>query len=29
VYKYPAGGNPAATLSGNFDLPLGTTAAAK
>lgn len=27
VYKYPAGGSPTATLSGSFDVPLGTTAA--
>ena len=27
VYKYPAGGSAIATLTGNFDLPLGVTAA--
>lgn len=27
VYKYPAGGNVLATFTGNFDLPLGVTAA--
>ncbi|MGB6600625.1 MAG: hypothetical protein WBE77_06045, partial [Candidatus Cybelea sp.] len=27
VYKYPAGGSPTAVLTGNFDLPLGVTAA--
>lgn len=27
VYKYPAGGSPIATFTGNFDLPLGVTAA--
>jgi hypothetical protein len=27
VFKYPAGGSPAATFTGNFDLPLGVTAA--
>lgn len=29
VYKYPAGGSPVATFSGNFDLPLGVVAAQK
>jgi hypothetical protein len=29
VYKYPAGGSPLAVFTGNFDLPLGTTAAEK
>jgi hypothetical protein len=29
VYKYPAGGNPLVDFTGNFDLPLGTTAAEK
>jgi hypothetical protein len=29
VYKYPAGGSPLATFTGNFDLPLGTVAAKK
>jgi hypothetical protein len=29
VFKYPAGGSPVANLSGNFDLPLGVTAAKK
>jgi hypothetical protein len=29
VYKYPKGGNALAEFSGNFDLPLGTTAAEK
>jgi hypothetical protein len=29
VFKYPAGGSPIATLTGDFDLPLGTTAATK
>jgi hypothetical protein len=29
VYNYPAGGSPTATLTGNFDLPLGVTAAKK
>ncbi|HEY6325740.1 MAG TPA: hypothetical protein VIW73_04385 [Candidatus Cybelea sp.] len=27
VFKYPAGGSPIATLTGSFDLPLGTVAA--
>ncbi|MGB6519689.1 MAG: hypothetical protein WBE79_14425, partial [Candidatus Cybelea sp.] len=27
VYNYPAGGSPTAVLTGNFDLPLGVTAA--
>jgi hypothetical protein len=27
VYKYPAGGSPIATFTGNFDVPLGVTAA--
>jgi hypothetical protein len=27
VYKYPAGGKALAVFSGDFDLPLGTTAA--
>lgn len=27
VFSYPAGGSPIAVFSGNFDLPLGTTAA--
>jgi hypothetical protein len=27
VFKYPAGGSPLATFSGNFDFPLGVTAA--
>ncbi len=27
VFKYPAGGSPIATFTGNFDFPLGTTAA--
>jgi hypothetical protein len=27
VFKYPAGGSPIATFTGNFDLPLGTVAA--
>jgi hypothetical protein len=27
VYKYPAGGSPIATFSGNFDVPLGVVAA--
>jgi hypothetical protein len=29
VFKYPAGGEPIAVFSGNFDLPLGTVAADK
>ena len=29
VYKYPAGGSPLAVFTGNFALPLGTTAAEK
>ena len=29
VYKYPAGGEPIAVFTGNFDLPLGTVAADK
>ncbi|HYL26267.1 MAG TPA: hypothetical protein VEW74_00465, partial [Candidatus Nitrosotalea sp.] len=29
VFKYPAGGSPIATLTGNFDFPLGVTAAEK
>jgi hypothetical protein len=29
VYKYPAGGAPIATFTGNFDFPLGVTAARK
>jgi hypothetical protein len=29
VYKYPAGGSPLATFTGNFDVPLGVTAAKK
>ena len=29
VFKYPAGGSPIAIFSGNFDLPLGVTAAKK
>ncbi len=29
VFKYPAGGSIVATFTGNFDLPLGTTAAKK
>jgi hypothetical protein len=29
VFKYPAGGSPIATFSGNFDLPLGSVAAKK
>jgi hypothetical protein len=29
VFNYPAGGSPAATLTGNFDVPLGVTAAKK
>lgn len=29
VFKYPAGGKPIATFSGNFDFPLGVTAATK
>ncbi|MGA7200347.1 MAG: hypothetical protein WBX26_00845 [Candidatus Cybelea sp.] len=29
VYNYPAGGSPIALLTGNFDLPLGVTAAKK
>jgi hypothetical protein len=29
VYNYPKGGSPLATLQGNFDEPLGTTAAEK
>jgi len=29
VFKYPAGGSPIATFTGNFDLPLGVTAAKK
>jgi hypothetical protein len=29
VFSYPGGGKPIATFSGSFDLPLGTTAAAK
>jgi hypothetical protein len=29
VYRYPKGGNALATLTGNFDEPLGTTAAEK
>jgi len=29
VYNYPAGGSPLATFSGNFDFPLGVTAAKK
>ena len=27
VFKYPAGGSPLASFNGNFDTPLGTTAA--
>jgi len=29
VFKYPAGGSPAAVFTGNFDFPLGVTAAKK
>jgi hypothetical protein len=29
VFKYPAGGSPVAVFTGNFDLPLGVTAAEK
>ncbi len=29
VFKYPAGGSPIATFTGNFDFPLGVTAAQK
>ena len=29
VFKFPAGGSPIATFTGNFDLPLGVTAARK
>lgn len=29
VFKYPAGGSPVAVFTGNFDLPLGVTAAQK
>jgi hypothetical protein len=29
VFNYPAGGSPIATLTGNFDLPLGVTVAKK
>jgi hypothetical protein len=29
VFKYPAGGSPVATFTGNFDFPLGVTAAEK
>ena len=29
VFKYPAGGSPIATFTGNFDLPLGVTAATR
>lgn len=29
VFKYPAGGSPIATFTGNFDVPLGVTAAKK
>jgi hypothetical protein len=29
VYEYPAGGSPLATFTGNFDLPLGVTAATR
>jgi hypothetical protein len=29
VFKYPAGGSPTATFTGNFDVPLGVTAATK
>jgi hypothetical protein len=29
VFKYPAGGSPVAVLTGSFDEPLGTVAAAK
>ncbi len=29
VFKYPAGGSPVAVLTGNFDFPLGVTAAKK
>jgi hypothetical protein len=29
VFKYPEGGSPVATFTGNFDLPLGVTAAEK
>ncbi len=29
IYKYPAGGSPIAVFSGNFDVPLGMTAAKK
>jgi hypothetical protein len=29
VYKYPAGGSPIATFTGEFDFPLGTVAAEK
>jgi hypothetical protein len=29
VFKYPAGGSPVATFTGNFDFPLGVTAAQK
>lgn len=29
VFKYPAGGSPTATFTGNFDFPLGVTAAKK
>jgi hypothetical protein len=29
IFKYPAGGSPVAVFTGNFDFPLGTTAAKK
>ncbi len=29
VFKYPAGGSPVAVFTGNFDFPLGMTAAQK
>ena len=29
VFKYPAGGSPIAVFTGNFDTPLGATAAQK
>jgi hypothetical protein len=29
VFKYPAGGSPTATFTGDFDRPLGVTAAKK
>jgi hypothetical protein len=29
VFKYPAGGSPVAAFTGNFDTPLGVTAAEK